>query len=186
MLQQWISVHGWIGIIAYVLLFVIASLFLVPGSVLVIAGGIVFGTFYGPIISLFAATLSSSLSFLLARYLGRSWLLQRFSGNKKFEQIEQGIQHYGVDFLIFTRLIPLFPYNIQNYAYGLTGIPFWRYCMISCLTILPGTFIFTLMASELAENGVTLEVTMKLVLCGVVLFVLTQITRRVFSKRFAK
>ncbi len=116
----------------------------------------------------------------------RAWLLHRFGGNQKFEQIERGIQRYGVDFLIFTRLIPLFPYNIQNYAYGLTAISFWRYSVVSCLTILPGTFIFTFMASELAENGITLNVTLKLVLCGLLLFVLTQITRRVFSKRFAK
>lgn len=185
-LQQWVSSHGWWGVLAYILLFVITSLFLFPGSVLVIAGGVVFGVFYGTIISLFAATLASSLSFLVARYLGRAWLLHRFGGNQKFEQIERGIQRYGVDFLIFTRLIPLFPYNIQNYAYGLTAISFWRYSVVSCLTLLPGTFIFTFMASELAENGITLNVTLKLFLCGAVLFVLTQITRRVFSKRFAK
>ncbi|WP_240474139.1 TVP38/TMEM64 family protein, partial [Obesumbacterium proteus] len=92
------SSHGWWGVWAYILLFVIASLFLFPGSVLVIAGGVVFGVFYGTIISLFAATLASSLSFLVARYLGRAWLLRRFGGNQKFEQIERGIQRYGVDF----------------------------------------------------------------------------------------
>jgi len=185
-LQRWVSSHGWWGVWAYILLFVIASLFLFPGSVLVIAGGVVFGVFYGTIISLFAATLASSLSFLVARYLGRSWLLRRFGGNQKFEQIERGILRYGVDFLIFTRLIPLFPYNIQNYAYGLTAISFWRYCVVSCLTLLPGTFIFTFMASELAEQGITLNVTLKLFLCGALLLVLTQITRNVFRKRFAQ
>lgn len=94
-----------------------------------------------------------------------------------FQAIERGIARSGIDFLILTRLIPLFPYNIQNYAYGLTAIPFWPYTLISALTTLPGIFIYTLMASELAAHGLTLAFILKLSLAGLALFALVQAAR---------
>ena len=72
-----------------------------------------------------AATFASSLSFLFARWLGRELLIKYVGQTAIFQTIEHGIARSGSDFLILTRLIPLFPYNIQNYAYGLTAIPFW-------------------------------------------------------------
>lgn len=97
--------------------------------------------------------LASSLSFLIARWLGRD-LLQRYVGHTTvFQAIERGIAHSGCDFLILTRPVPLFPYNIQNYAYGLTAIRFWPFTLISVVTTLPGLVIYSVMASELAREG---------------------------------
>ncbi len=94
----------------------------IPGSLLVIAGRMLFGPLTGSLLSFAAATLASSLSFLIARWLGRD-LLQRYVGHTTvFQAIERGIARSGCDFLILTRTVPLFPYNIQNYAYGLTAI----------------------------------------------------------------
>ncbi|GHK52367.1 hypothetical protein KPZU09_21030 [Klebsiella pneumoniae] len=70
-----------------------------------------------------------------------------------FQAIERGIARSGCDFLILTRLVPLFPYNIQNYAYGLTAIRFWPFTLISAVTTLPGLVIYSVMASELAREG---------------------------------
>lgn len=145
-----------------------------PGSVLVLAGGMVFGPWLGTLLSLVAATLASALSFLLARWLGRTLLLKYVGHTATFQAIERGITRSGTDFLILTRLIPLFPYNIQNYAYGLTAIPFWRYTLISALTTLPGIFIYTVMASELAAEGITWPFIVKLTLAGIALFALIQ------------
>lgn len=144
---------GLFGYSLYILLFIIATLFLLPGSILVIAGGIVFGPLLGTLLSLIAATLASSCSFLLARWLGRDLLLKYVGHSHTFQAIEKGIARNGIDFLILTRLIPLFPYNIQNYAYGLTTITFWPYTLISALTTLPGIVIYTVMASDLANEG---------------------------------
>jgi len=95
----------------------------------VIAGGMLFGPLTGSLLSFAAATVASSLSFLIARWLGRD-LLQRYVGHTAvFQAIERGIARSGSDFLILTRLVPLFPYNIQNYAYGLTAIPFWPFTL---------------------------------------------------------
>lgn len=145
-----------------------------PGSVLVLVGGVVFGPWLGTLLSLVAATLASAASFLLARLLGRKLLLNYVGHTATFQAIERGIARNGIDFLILTRLIPLFPYNIQNYAYGLTAIPFWPYTLISALTTLPGIFIYTLMASELAVDGITLIFILKLSLAGLALFALVQ------------
>ncbi len=146
-----------------------------------IAGGVLFGPLTGSLLSFAVATVASSLSFLIARWLGRD-LLQRYVGHTAvFQAIERGIARSGSDFLILTRLVPLFPYNIQNYAYGLTAIPFWPFTLISAVTTLPGLVIYSVMASELAREGATLAFALKLSLAGGLLFALVQM-----GKRFAR
>lgn len=173
--------HGAWSYLVYVALFITATLCLIPGSLLVIAGGVLFGPLTGSLLSFAAATVASSLSFLIARWLGRD-LLQRYVGHTAvFQAIERGIARSGSDFLILTRLVPLFPYNIQNYAYGLTAIPFWPFTLISAVTTLPGLVIYSVMASELAREGATLAFALKLSLAGGLLFALVQM-----GKRFAR
>mgnify|MGYP002711450732 FL=1 len=176
-LQTLIRQSGLFGYSLYILLFIIATLFLLPGSILVIAGGIVFGPLLGTLLSLIAATLASSCSFLLARWLGRDLLLKYVGHSHTFQAIEKGIARNGIDFLILTRLIPLFPYNIQNYAYGLTTIAFWPYTLISALTTLPGIVIYTVMASDLANEGITPRFILQLCLAGLALFILVQLAK---------
>ncbi|EKR8751287.1 TVP38/TMEM64 family protein [Escherichia coli] len=176
-LQTLIRQSGLFGYSLYILLFIIATLFLLPGSILVIAGGIVFGPLLGTLLSLIAATLASSSSFLLARWLGRDLLRKYVGHSHTFQAIEKGIARNGIDFLILTRLIPLFPYNIQNYAYGLTTIAFWPYTLISALTTLPGIVIYTVMASDLASEGITLRFILQLCLAGLALFILVQLAK---------
>ena len=178
LLQDTLRHQGAWGYLVYAALFIIATLCLIPGSLLVIAGGMLFGPLTGSLLSFAAATLASSLSFLIARWLGRD-LLQRYT--TVFQAIERGIARSGCDFLILTRLVPLFPYNIQNYAYGLTAIRFWPFTLISAVTTLPGLVIYSVMASELAREGVTLAFALKLSLAGGLLFALVQI-----GKRFAR
>ena len=165
-LQALIRQSGIFGYSLYILLFVIATLLLLPGSVLVIGGGIIFGPLLGTLLSLVAATLTSSVSFLIARWMGRDLVLKYVGDTTVFQAIEKGIARNGIDFLILTRLIPLFPYNIQNYAYGLTAIAFWPYTFISTFTTLPGIFIYTFMASDLVTEGITLSFVLKFVWQG--------------------
>ncbi len=177
-LREIIRQSGTFGYTLYILLFIIATLFLIPGSVLVIAGGVIFGPLPGTLLSLLAATVASSLSFLFARWLGRELLLKYVGQTAVFQAIEKGIARSGSDFLILTRLIPLFPYNLQNYAYGLTAIPFWSFTFISAVTTLPGIYIYTLMASELIRDGVTVIFMLKLTVAGLALFTLIQAAKR--------
>ncbi len=177
-MQETLRHHGAWSYLVYVALFITATLCLIPGSLLVIAGGVLFGPLTGSLLSFAAATVASSLSFLIARWLGRD-LLQRYVGHTAvFQAIERGIARSGSDFLILTRLVPLFPYNIQNYAYGLTAIPFWPFTLISAVTTLPGLVIYSVMASELAREGATLAFALKLSLAGGLLFALVQMGKR--------
>lgn len=109
--------------------------------------------------------------------MGRDLLLKYVGHSHTFQAIEKGIARNGIDFLILTRLIPLFPYNIQNYAYGLTTIAFWPYTLISALTTLPGIVIYTVMASDLANEGITLRFILQLCLAGLALFILVQLAK---------
>lgn len=174
LLQDLIRQSGIYGYVLYILLFIVAALCLIPGSMLVIVGGILFGPLVGTLVSLFAATVASALSFLLARWLGRDLLLKYVGHTATFQAIEKGIAQSGSDFLILTRLVPLFPYNIQNYAYGLTAIPFWSFTVISTLTTFPGLFIYTLMSHELVSDGITLAFMVNLSIAGIILFTLVQ------------
>ncbi|EOX7250977.1 TVP38/TMEM64 family protein, partial [Escherichia coli] len=106
-LQALIRQSGIFGYSLYILLFVIATLLLLPGSVLVIGGGIIFGPLLGTLLSLVAATLASSVSFLIARWMGRDLVLKYVGDTTVFQAIEKGIARNGIDFLILTRLIPL-------------------------------------------------------------------------------
>ena len=139
------------GYTLYILLFIVAALCLIPGSILVIVGGVLFGPVAGTLISLVAATVASALSFLLARWLGRDLLLKYVGHTTMFQTIEKGIAHSGVDFLILTRLVPLFPYNLQNFAYGITDIGFAPYAVYSALFMLPGTAVYTVAAAGLVD-----------------------------------
>ena len=157
LLQDTLRHQGAWGYLVYAALFIIATLCLIPGSLLVIAGGMLFGPLTGSLLSFTAATLASSLSFLIARWLGRD-LLQRYVGHTTvFQAIERGIAH------------------------SLTAIRFWPFTLISAVTTLPGLVIYSVMASELAREGVTLAFALKLSLAGGLLFALVQI-----GKRFAR
>ena len=102
LLQDTLRHQGAWGYLVYAALFIIATLCLIPGSLLVIAGGMLFGPLTGSLLSFAAATLASSLSFLIARWLGRD-LLQRYVGHTTvFQAIERGIARSGCDFLILT------------------------------------------------------------------------------------
>lgn len=173
-MQQTIRTSGSAGYAVYVLLFIVAAVCLMPGSLLVIVGGLVFGPLTGAMLSLFAATLASSTSFMIARCCGREALQARFGHTATFRAIESGITRHGIDFLILTRLVPLFPYNIQSYAYGLTPIAFWPFTLISALTMLPGVCLYSFMAGELAAEGVSRVFLLELCLGGALLFALIQ------------
>ena len=183
LLQQTIRASGSAGYAAYVLLFIIAAVLLMPGSLLVITGGLVFGPLTGAMLSLFAATLASSISFLIARCCGREALQARFGNTATFRAIENGITRHGIDFLILTRLVPLFPYNIQSYAYGLTPIAFWPFTLISALTMLPGVCLYSFMAGELAAEGISRLFLIELCLSGALLFALIQAAKAYARRR---
>ena len=180
--REYIEGAGVIGYIIYIVLYIIVAVFFIPASVLTIAGGIVFGPILGAILSLIGATIGAVVSFLISRYIARDFIVEKFGNNTIFKKIEKGVEKNGKDFLILTRLVPVFPYNIQNYAYGITSINIGSYGIISLITMAPGSFVYAYMAGEIADNGITTSFFIKLIIAGIILFGASQIPK-IFAKK---
>ena len=140
-LEQWIQHAGLAGPLVFIALYALATLLFLPGSLLTLAGGALFGPLWGTLINLTGATLGAALAFLVARYLAADWVQGRAAGLLK--RLIQGVEAEGWRFVAFTRLVPLFPFNLLNYALGLTRIPFVAYLLASAACMLPGALAYT-------------------------------------------
>lgn len=182
-LQAWIAGFGPMGYLVYVLLYVFACVFMLPGSAFTIVAGIAFGPVTGALLALFSATLGATAAFIVARFLLRDVILNKFGANPMFKKIDDGVAQNGTSFLILTRLVPVFPFSLQNYAYGLTGINLLTYSLVSLLTMAPGAFIFAYMAGDIATNGVSAMLLVKFAAAGLVLFGVSLIPKYIAKKK---
>ncbi len=180
--QALIENAGTMGYVIYILLYILVAIFSIPASIITIAAGIMFGPVLGGILALLGGTIGAAAAFIVARYIARDFIVSKFGKNKIFQKIEQGVEKNGKDFLILTRLVPVFPYNIQNYAYGVTNLNFVTFTAISFVTMAPGAFIYAYLAGEIAVNGVSTGLFIKLLIAGVVLFGVSQVPK-FFAKR---
>jgi uncharacterized membrane protein YdjX (TVP38/TMEM64 family) len=140
-LEQWLQEAGAAAPILFMVIYTIGTVFFLPGSVLTLIGGALFGPIWGTFYNLTAATLGAMLSFLIARYLAADWVAQKTGGRMK--QLINGVENEGWRFVAFTRLVPLFPFNLLNYALGLTKIPFGQYSIATWICMLPGAIAYT-------------------------------------------
>lgn len=182
-LQAWISSFGAWSYIVFILVFIAACVFMLPGSALTIVAGIAFGPITGAILSLLAATAGATAAFVTGRFLMRGVILRKFGNNPIFKKIDDGVKDNGTSFLILTRLVPVFPFSLQNYAYGLTGINLVTYVVVSLITMAPGAFIFAYMAGDIATNGVSAMLLVKFAAAGLILFVVSLIPKYIAKKR---
>jgi uncharacterized membrane protein YdjX (TVP38/TMEM64 family)/rhodanese-related sulfurtransferase len=139
-LQHWLATAGWWAPIAFVALYAAGTVLFLPGSVLTLAAGALFGIVPGTLYSLAGATLGAVLAFLVARHLAGDWVAQRTGGRLK--QLVEGVEAEGWRFVAFVRLVPLFPFNVVNYALGLTRIPLAVYALASAVCMLPGALAY--------------------------------------------
>ncbi len=184
-LKEFLLSFNELGWIIFILLFALAALFSVHGSILAIVGAIVYGPVLGGILSVIGATLGAALAFITARYLLRDSMEKKFANNLVYQKINEGIEKNGTDFLIITRLVIIFPYNIQNFIYGLTNIGFIKYTIITFFTIIPGTFLYTFLADELVNNGFSFssETLIKVFVASVLLAALAILPRKYFERK---
>ena len=124
-----------------------------PGIVFAIIAGLAFGPIWGSVLCLIAATVGSSLSFLVGRYFLKDSLKPRIARYDALNRLLfDGAQRNAVFVLALTRLVPIFPFNLQNFAYGITDIRFAPYAIYSALFILPGTAVYTLGAAGIVDE----------------------------------
>ena len=140
-LENWVKDAGSAGPIVFMLIYAIGTVFFLPGSVLTLAGGALFGPVLGTFYNLTAATIGAMISFIAARYLAHDWVEKKTGGRMK--QLKQGVEGEGWKFVAFVRLVPLFPFNLLNYALGLTKIKFSHYSIATYIFMLPGAIAYT-------------------------------------------
>lgn len=140
-LDRWLAGLGLWAPLVYILLFAIGTIVFFPGSLFALAGGALFGPVWGAILNLFGATIGASFAFLIARYLAGEWVARKSGGQLK--RLIDGVEKEGWRFVAFVRLVPLFPFNLTNYALGLTRIGFLPYVLTSFICMAPGAIAFS-------------------------------------------
>ena len=140
-LETWVKGAGPAGPLLYMVLYAVATVLFLPGSILTLAGGALFGPVLGTVYSLTGATAGATAAFLIARYLASDWVSRRASGWIK--QVIDGVEQEGWRFVAFVRLIPLFPFNLLNYVLGLTRISLAQYVVASFVFMFPGALAYT-------------------------------------------
>jgi uncharacterized membrane protein YdjX (TVP38/TMEM64 family)/rhodanese-related sulfurtransferase len=140
-LEAWVKDAGPVAPLLFMLIYALAAVLFLPGSVLTLAGGALFGPVLGTVYNLTGATLGATLAFLIARYLASDWVAEKAGGRVK--QLINGVEGEGWRFVAFVRLVPLFPFNLLNYALGLTRLRLSHYIIASFVFMLPGAIAFT-------------------------------------------
>ena len=141
-IKTWVASFGKIAPLIYIGLYLVSTVFFLPGSPVTVLAGFVFGPLWGVFYASVASIISVSVAFLIARYVARDLVEGWVKDNAQFRKIDEQVEEQGWRILMFTRLVPIFPFNLQNYAYGLTSIRFSTYVLVSAIFMLPGTAVF--------------------------------------------
>lgn len=143
----WISGLGALGPLIFIALYIVASVLFLPGTVLTLGAGVVFGVVEGSIAVSIGATLGAACAFLVGRYLVRDWIAAKISGKEKFRAVDEAVGKEGWMIVLLTRLSPAFPFNLLNYAFGLTKVSFGDYFFASFVGMIPGTVMYVYIGS---------------------------------------
>ncbi len=151
-LRDWIQGLGAWGPVVFVPLYALGVVAALPGSALTIAAGALFGSVLGVVLVINGATIGAGLCFLISRYLARDTIAAWLGKNEKFQRLDQLSEKHGAMIVAITRLVPLFPFNLLNYGFGLTCVPFWTYVVWSWLCMLPGTILYVVGADAFTRG----------------------------------
>ena len=177
-LKQGIEGYGTLAPAVYIAGYIVAVVFFVPGLPISVLGGVAFGPLWGTLYVWIAATIGAGLAFLAARYGVRGTVERWVAGSPRLQKMDGQVAEHGWRIVMLTRLVPVFPFNLQNYAYGLTRIGFWPYALTSSICMLPGTAAFTFAGGALSEGRGDVRRTLAyLAIAGVLLVLISLIPR---------
>ncbi len=188
-LKAYISSFGMLAPVVFITLFAVATVLFVPGLPVTVLSGILFGVFQGTIYVVIGSTIGVSAAFLVGRYLGRDFVKKITEKNEKITRLDGYIKEHGDTILIISRLVPVFPFNLQNYAYGITDVKFSTYFWYSLIFMIPGTFIYTSFGA-LAYSSIPLKEIMLysgiLLIALCLLIILPRKFFKIHSKKYSR
>lgn len=142
----WVKDLGAIGVLAYIVIYNLATVLFIPGSLLTLGGGAIYGVVWGSIYVFIAATLGATVAFLLGRYVAQDWVSKKIAGNVTFNAISAAVAQNGFKIVLLTRLSPIFPFTLLNYAFGVTKVSVSDY-ILGSVGMLPGTILYVYLGS---------------------------------------
>jgi uncharacterized membrane protein YdjX (TVP38/TMEM64 family) len=149
-LVSWVEGLGPWAPAALIVAYTVGTVALVPGSLLTLAAGALFGVVRGTVYALLGASLGAVAAFLIARHLARGPVERRVLGDPRFQRIDEAIGREGRRVVFLLRLSPVFPFTLLNYALGLTRVRFFDY-LLGCLGMLPGTLLYVYQGKLVGE-----------------------------------
>lgn len=182
-IKDWVSKFGIVAPLVYIVFYIVATLFFLPGLPITVLSGIAFGPVWGVVYVWIGATIGVSLAFLVGRYAARGLVESWISHNALFQRIDAKVEQEGWRILMFTRLTPIFPFNLQNYAYGLTNIKFPTYVLVSSIFMLPGSIAYVQIGGALVSGEGQLNKTLIYLSIAGVLILLVSLIPKLFRKR---
>lgn len=181
-LRGWIAGLGPLGPLAYIGIYMVAVVAAVPGSVITLAAGALFGSVTGVVVVSVGSTLGAGLAFLVSRYLARDAVRRWVAGNETFAKLDRLTEENGAVVVALTRLTPIFPFNLLNYGFGLTRVRFRTYFFWSWLCMLPFTVVYVVFGDTLAKvsagGGVPWPLIVTLAVSAVFVVILVRFGKR--------
>ena len=190
----WVDGLGVWGPVVFVAGYVAATVAFVPGLVLTMAAGAIFGLAQGTLLVFIGASLGATSAFLIARYLARDSIEKKLESKPRFAAIDRAVGREGLKVTLLLRLSPAFPFNLLNYALGLTKVRLLDY-VVACVGMLPGSFLYVYLGSAIGsiaaiaagERGEADTAKLALLIVGlaataVVTVLVTRIARRALAR----
>ena len=146
----WVDSLGWLAPVAFIVIYNIGTLLFIPGSLLTLKGGCLFGFLWGSIYVLIAATIGATFAFLVGRYISRDWVCKQIGNKPNFQAIDKAVAKNGLKIVFLTRLSPIFPFNLLNYAFGVTQVSLKDY-ILGSVGMIPGTAMYVYMGSLIGD-----------------------------------
>ena len=151
----WIEANPTIAWAVFALFYIVAVVLMLPGSLLTLGAGYLFGLGAGFAIVSFASTVGATCAFVLGRFAARDWVGGKLGDMPRFSALDRAVGQRGALVVLLTRLSPAFPFSFLNYALGLTQVPLKTYVLVSWLGMIPGTLLYVYLGS-IAQNLTTL------------------------------
>ena len=190
-LDIWIKSLGYWGPLAFIVIYILATIFLLPGAAMTPLSGLLFGLGWGTLWAVIASNIGSNLAFLIGRYFARDAVAKMIEGNEKFAAIDKAVGSEGWKIVGLTRLSPVFPFVLLNYAYGLTSVKWVHFALASIAGMLPGTVMYVYFGSlgdllKNSDSASTLQIVNKIVIGVVTIFItlwVTQLAKKALNEK---